>query len=996
MFTVKYNSIKMPVLPLLCLWAFNTSAQAAGEINDTHDATTNSPALTSAPENSVIKGMLNKARQWKKQNRLDLASGIWNRILQSNPNEEEALAEMALYLAGAQQTEKAKELQTKLKHVNPNNPAIEQVDKILSYQANKPAWEKLAAANHLMEQNQYEAAETEYRDTLSQFSGFALAREGLANSLIKQKKYDAALSILDLHDAQGKNQASVRLRKEAYIGKAAAFETSGNFNSALAFLNKAKTLGPLDPWGTLALARVLDKQGNAQASQDEIDGMTKGSRDPLKLYVGALYYAEHKQWDKAKSLLGKVEPRDKEKDKRIQELSTRVDVYGKTVLAKTQYADHAEQDAINTLSKAETQAAGLPDSISLIVAAWMEIKDSDRAIALLERSKPLTPDLQLQYAGVLLQSYQEVKLEKLLNEIDHQNNGANINAEALEQIRIAFYIRKADGLGRKQRTEEGLALLSPLVHKHPQNVDLILAHARLLGAQESYQAALKDVDAALLISPANHEAIRQGAVYAVHLKNYPLTDHYLSLSEKDAERASLYVEAGHAAEAVQNIERAITYFDIASQLGATDVPKLVIAPAEKPAEAIQPEAAPATPPVSAQPAVAETPTAASPKTIENVERKTKIEVGYSSFNKSGQAGLGYLSAEEIPVAIYIPYKESNRSTFVIKASQVTLNSGDVAPSIASFGTNLHTTWPSTTPYMVQAQGTSLSVGYQSDSLFADLGISPQGFKTNNTVGGVRWGMELGKGSNLSIELSRRSVAESVVSFAGAADNLTNRVWGGVNKTGGQLGLYSPLAGDFAIYAGLGLYNYAGTNVADNASNSQNASLIYSLVNSESQTMSLSARLSRASFQQNQNWFTFGNGGYYSPQRDVSFGIPFHMAGKTGKLSYEFNIIGSIADTEEASSPIYPTEPALGAGMYPATTITSKFSRGVDWTLEYQLANQIVIGNRYNYNDATNNYQQKSIMVYLRYDFDKAGSKLYFPPNPIKPYYITTQGGAGHN
>jgi tetratricopeptide (TPR) repeat protein len=992
---MKYNLIKMPVLPLLCLWAFNTPAQAAGEINDTHDATANSSTKTSAPENPVIKGLLNKARQWKKQNRLDLASGIWNRILQSNPNEEEALAEMAMYLAGSQQTEKAKELQTKLKHVNPNNPAIEQVDKMLSYQANKPAWGKLAAANHLMEQSQFEAAEVDYRDTLSQFPGFALAREGLANSLIKQKKYDAALGILDLHDAQGKNQASVRLRKEAYIGKAAAFETSGNFNSALAFLNKAKALGPLEPWGTLALARVLDKQGNVQSSQDEIDGMTKGSRDPLKLYVGAFYYAEHKQWDKAKSLLGKVEPRDKEKDKRIQELSTRVDVYGKTVLAKKQYADHTEQEAINTLSKAETQAVGLPDSISLIVAAWMEIKDSDRAISLLERSKPLTPDLQLQYAVVLLQSYQEVKLEKLLNEIDHQNNGANINAEALDQIRIAFYIRKADGLGRKQRTEEGLALLSPLMHKYPKNVDLILARARLLGTQESYHDALKDVDAALVISPANHEAIRQGAVYAVHLKNYPLADHYLSLSEKDAERASLYVEAGHAAEAVQNIERAVGYFDIASQLGATDVPKLVIAPEEKPAETIQAEVAPA--PVAAAQPVAAAPTAATDqKTVESTERKTKVEVAYSAFNKSGQAGLGYLSAEEIPVAIYIPYKESNRSTFVIKASQVTLNSGDVAPSIASFGTNLHTTWPATTPYMVQAQGTSLSVGYQSDSLFADLGVSPQGFKTNNTVGGVRWGMELGRGSNLSVEISRRSVAESVVSFAGAVDNLTNRVWGGVNKTGGQLGLYSPLIGDFALYAGLGYYNYAGTNVADNTSNSQSASLIYSLLNSDSQAVSVSARLSRASFQQNQNWFTFGHGGYYSPKSDISFGIPFHWAGKTGKLAYEFNVIGSIANTEEGSSPIYPTEPALGAGMYPATTITSKFSRGVDWTIEYQLESQLTIGNRLTYNDATNNFQQRSALIYLRYDFDKKGSKLYFPPNPIKPYYITTQGGAGHN
>lgn len=995
MCAMKLKVIKtLPVLALYLL-ASGHAALATDESENSQAAGTNTssppPHQATTSGNAVVKGLLSKAQHWKKQNRMDLAASIWNRVLQSNPNEEEALAEMAVYQSSMEQSDKAKEYLSRLKHVNPGNPAIEHVEKALSYLANKPAWDKLAAGDRLMGQNQFEAAESRYRDALNLYPEFPQAMLGIANSLIKQKKYDAALGHIDQHDAHGKgNRISTRLRSEAYIGKATTFEAAGDLSSTLVFYNKAKALGPVDAWVTLSIARMLDKQGKAQAAQDEIEGMTKTARDPQTLYVGALYYSEKKLWDKTFSLLNKIDARDK--DKRVRDLYARAEVYEKTALAKRQYLAHAEKEAMGTLTKAESVATGMPDLISLIVATWMEIKDSDQAIALLERSKPLTPDLQLQYAGVLLQSYQEVKLEKLLREIDSKKAASNIDAAALDQIRIAFAIRKADGLGRKQKTDEGLALLSPLMQKYPGNVDLILARARMLGAKEAYQDALKDVDAALVISPANHEAIRQGAVYSIYLRNYPLADHYLSLSDKDEDRAALYVEAGHTSEAVQNIERAVAYFDMASQLGAQDVPKIVIAPPVKAAETAQPETTPE--PTTA--AVA-TPAVTDQKMADNDKgRKARVEAGYSTFSKSGQSGLGNLSEQEVPVSLYIPFKEANRSTFIVKVSKVNLDAGNVAPSIRAFGTNLHTTWATTTPYLLQAEGTSFSVGYQSDSLYADIGISPQGFKTNNTVGGLRWNLDVGKQSNLSVEISRRSVAESVLSFAGAEDNLTRRVWGGVSKTGGQLGWYSPLTDSFAFYAGLGSYAYAGSNLADNTSNHQSASLIYALADSDSQSVSISARLSRASFRQNQNWFTFGHGGYYSPQSDVSFGIPLHLAGKAGRLVYEFNAIGSIANTDETSSPIYPAEPALGAGMNPGTTITSKFSRGIDWTIEYQLASGLIVGNRFNYNDATNNYQQKSTMIYLRYDFDKKGSQLYFPPNPIKPYYITTQGGAGHN
>ena len=108
----------------------------------------------------------------------------------------------------------------------------------------------------------------------------------------------------------------------------------------------------------------------------------------------------------------------------------------------------------------------------------------------------------------------------------------------------------------------------------------------------------------------------------------------------------------------------------------------------------------------------------------------------------------------------------------------------------------------------------------------------------------------------------------------------------------------------------------------------------------------------------------------------------------------------IANVNEAPAMVYPTDAArqtaMGiAGMRLGSTINGKGSTKVDWTVEYSMNTQFVLGNRFHYEE-TVNYQQLGAMFYLRYDFDKKALPTRFPPNPIRPYYVTTQGGAGLN
>jgi len=921
----------------------------------------------SPPVTAVVASLLDKARHWKQQNRIDLAAPVWERVLLSNPRDEESLSELAVYHASIGQFSSARDYLKRLQQVNDKHPAIDRVERMFSYKKDALAWKQLALAEQSLGRGDLTAAKDGYLAALKIFSEFPEALLGLAKVLLLQNKYAEALELIDRYEAQKQQTPqSASLRSQIFMKKGAEAEAAHNIDSAYGFYAKARTLQPADPWASLALARMLRKQGKLDAARREIDQMTGGARDVDSRYAGALYYAEGNQWSQVKLLLDQIAPGDRREQIRV--LHERAGVFVRTEQAKRLHSEHFDAEAITALTVAEKESAGKIDLVSIVASAWMDVGQPQRAIALLERSKPVPASLQLLYAGALLQAGQDEKLGQLLNAIDSKGINADNDKQALEKIRIAHSLRMAESLRLAGKYTEGMEVLKPMLAKYPKNLALLLAHARLLGAANAFQDALKDVDAVLVIEPGNHEAIRQGADYAVQLNDFPLADRYLSASKKDdAEWAALYLEAGHYAEAGRNEAKAELYF----ALGGQATPKqnrinTSISPNRQSSNKVSPH-------------------------------NSYLEAGYASRYKKGMGGLGYLYEQEIPLALHVPL-EDNQSAMVFKVTEVKLDAGDAGPNLDLFGTNLPAA-PLAVPYPVSASGTAFSVGYQSVALAADIGVSPVGFKFNNIVGALRWNKDIA-GSNIALEGSRRSVAQSVLSYAGAVDNVTGAAWGGVSKTGVQASIYRPFTEAWSGYASAGYYGYSGTNVANNDSNHLSVSLIYLLAHTDDFEASVSARLAHSSFRQNQNFFFWGQGGYYSPQRDNSFNIPLHLTGKTERLVYEFNLSGGISDVVQAPALIYPTDPvrqaALGlAGTQPGSVNSGQKLMGLDWTVEYEFAPQFWLGNRSHY-EKSPAYQQTGVMFYLRYDFDKKVGSRRLPPYPIKPYYITTQGGAGLN
>ncbi|WP_369125176.1 cellulose synthase subunit BcsC-related outer membrane protein, partial [Cryobacterium sp. RTS3] len=82
------------------------------------------------------------------------------------------------------------------------------------------------------------------------------------------------------------------------------------------------------------------------------------------------------------------------------------------------------------------------------------------------------------------------------------------------------------------------------------------------------------------------------------------------------------------------------------------------------------------------------------------------------------------------------------------------------------------------------------------------------------VGGLRWSSRVDE-INFGVEVARRSVTDSYLSYAGTTDSLYGLTWGGVTKTGVHLDT-SYDVDDGGLYASGGYAAVNGKNVASNS------------------------------------------------------------------------------------------------------------------------------------------------------------------------------------
>jgi hypothetical protein len=189
----------------------------------------------------------------------------------------------------------------------------------------------------------------------------------------------------------------------------------------------------------------------------------------------------------------------------------------------------------------------------------------------------------------------------------------------------------------------------------------------------------------------------------------------------------------------------------------------------------------------------------------------------------------------------------------------------------------------------------------------------------------------------------------------------------------------------------------GKNVLNNDRLYLRASIDTDIYTSDDMTLNVGLNANFTSFSKNQAYFTFGHGGYYSPQSSLSFGLPIELIGRQDLLSYQIRANLSYSRTSEDSAVFYPTDPALQAraaampvfppgnnlAIYKGGT-GAGFGYGLRVTTEYRLTPNFAFGGRFNI-ERSAYYAPNSILMYLRYMFNPETGPVKLRPDPVTPY-----------
>lgn len=304
-----------------------------------------------------------------------------------------------------------------------------------------------------------------------------------------------------------------------------------------------------------------------------------------------------------------------------------------------------------------------------------------------------------------------------------------------------------------------------------------------------------------------------------------------------------------------------------------------------------------------------------------------------------------------------------------------------------------------------ASGVGLSVSYRNGGLRADIGSTPLGFPEQRVVGGVGYKGELGEHLSYDAQLQRRAVTDSVLSFAGARDPRGNLQWGGVTSNGARISatLDNGLLGG---YVNLAQARLVGDNVQDNTHRQADLGVYVHALETANQSLTAGLNLTAMRYDRNLAGFTYGQGGYFSPQSYFDVGFPVHWSGRSSsqKVNWKVDASVGVQHFRTDDSAYFPTNAEMQQAAYQAASLASLLGlssvytepvykgaskTGVSYNLsgaaEWQVAPQLFLGGRLTLNNARD-YQQFNANVYVRFVLDRLGAALGRAPQvPASPY-----------
>ncbi|QQC67253.1 cellulose synthase subunit BcsC-related outer membrane protein [Paraburkholderia ginsengisoli] len=394
----------------------------------------------------------------------------------------------------------------------------------------------------------------------------------------------------------------------------------------------------------------------------------------------------------------------------------------------------------------------------------------------------------------------------------------------------------------------------------------------------------------------------------------------------------------------------------------------------------------------------------------NREQASTVSGGIVFRNRSGEDGLSTLTDIEAPIQGRI---KAGNGHVVVTATPVTLDAGSASGNVstlARFGAGLsnstsesaaiagNNTYGSQT-----ASGVGLSVGYDSRAVSADIGVTPLGFRETNIVGGAQYNGGITDKVTYSLAVARRAVTDSLLSYAGARDSGAGLEWGGVTSTGG-LGSLAWDDGTSGLYVNASFQYYGGHNVASNNAVKGGGGVYTRLLKDADQTLTVGVNTTLMRYNNNLSYFTYGQGGYFSPQQYLILNLPVEWTGRNGLFTYDLKGSIGVQHYRQDASNYFPLNDNsgrqgaaaanaafVGSGVDSGAVYPGQSKTGVSYSLsavgEYQLAPQLAFGATASLGNAYE-YREWLAAVYVRYSFSKQTGAQPFPPTPLGSPYLS--------
>lgn len=829
------------------------------------------------------------------------------------------------------------------------------------------------------------AAEQRFRTALARRPGFPPAQQGLNQALRAQGRL-AEVPVRGPRVPEAGDGPAPTGGEAGRLRAEAARVTDPGVAAAL--LRQASQMAPDDPWIRLDLARALRRQGNAQEGRAIVEELAirGGRRDDL--YAAALLADEDGRVLDAEGFLGRIPPGQRSAD--MARLSQRLRNQAEVQRAVAQLSNRSTGEgrvALLTLAARPDPSGATAAAVIRALGNANDRFGAAEAARIAEAAnRGAGPGVRIAIAGALLGAGLEAEAMAMADAVELANPSAEQRRD-IAALRGGIAIRSADRLNEGGEQARGFEALRPVLERDPDNADATLALGRLYQGARQPSEALRVADAVLTRNPRNIDARAAAVDAAIALRERARAEALVAegqdLHPRDSRMALM---EARMARAFNQESRALRALELAQQqrraeLGqATGVPLAAATPG---ASLQNPFLRPGAAVPLASAGGAAVPSDRIARDIAREMASLQRESGPSGTisaglrTRTGAAGLDRLTEVSSTVAgEFTPGGIGGR--LIANVTGVSLNAGNLGGNVQNqnrFGSN--GAFGTTQSPRSSAAGASVGLTYQRGDVFRlDIGSSPFGFPNGTQVlGGVEYAPQINENLRLRLTGERRSVTDSLLSWAGQVDRVTNRRWGQVVRSGGRGQIEVPVGAGY-LYAGGGYAVYDGDNVASNNRTEAGAGFSYPLITRPDGTLSMGTDLVYFSFDRNLRFFSLGHGGYYSPQSFFAFNVPVDYRGRSGDFSYRLGATAGYAVWRESAAPFFPLDPGLQAqadaraardstvlSRYPSQS-RQNFIANLRADVDYAITPQLNLGASFRY-DRSANWDETRVLVRLQ-------------------------------